>query len=93
VEAAGRLRAAFADGVRFIELASVRSADLAPGAIAAGLGVNTSGARLRADLVSYLRRRLLLVLDNFEQVADAAPPLAELLAAAPGLKILVTAGA
>src|SRR5689334_2869285 len=90
VEAAGRLRAAFADGVRFIELASVRSADLVPGAIAAGLGLNTSGARLRADLVSYLRKRLLLVLDNFEQVADAAPLLAELLAAAPGLKILVT---
>jgi predicted ATPase len=76
--------------VRFIELASVRSADLVPGAIAAGLGLNTSGSRLRADLVSYLRQRLLLVLDNFEQVADAAPLLAELLAAAPGLKMLVT---
>jgi predicted ATPase len=89
VEAAGRLRPGFADGVRFIELASVPSADLVPGAIAAGLGLNTSGGRLRADLVSYLRRRLLLVLDNFEQVTDAAPLLAELLAAAPGLKILV----
>jgi predicted ATPase len=76
--------------VRFIDLASVRSADLVPGAIAAGLGLNTSGSRLRADLVSYLRKRLLLVLDNFEQVADAAPLLAELLAAAPGLKMLVT---
>ena len=90
VEAAGRLRASFPDGVRFIGLASVRTADLVPGAIAAGLGLNTSGDRLRADLVSYLRRRLLLVLDNFEQVADAAPLLAELLAAAPGLKMLVT---
>jgi predicted ATPase len=90
VEAAGRLGPGFADGVRFIELASVRSADLVPGVIAAGLGLNTSGGRLRADLVAYLRRRLLLVLDNFEQVADAAPLLAELLAAAPGLKMLVT---
>ena len=90
VEAAGRLRPGFADGVRFIGLASVPSADLVPGAIAAGLGLNTSGSRLRADLVSYLRRRLLLVLDNFEQVIDAAPLLAELLAAAPGLKMLVT---
>jgi predicted ATPase len=90
VEAAGRLRAAFADGVRYIELASVRSADLVPGAIAARLGLNTSGSRLRTDLVSYLHKRLLLVLDNFEQVADAAPLLAELLATAPGLKILVT---
>src|SRR5215470_8423577 len=90
VEAAGRLRPGFPDGVRFIELASVRSADLVPGAIAAGLGLNTSGGRLRADLMSYLRRQLLLVLDNFEQVADAAPLLAELLATAPGLKMLVT---
>src|SRR5690242_594671 len=90
VEVARRLRPGFADGVRFIELASVTSADLVPGAIAAGLGLNTSGGRLRADLVSYLRRRLLLVLDNFEQVADAAPLLAGLLAAAPGLTILVT---
>ncbi|HEY2237338.1 MAG TPA: NB-ARC domain-containing protein [Streptosporangiaceae bacterium] len=90
VEAAGRLRPAFANGVRYIELASVRSADLVPGAIAARLGLNTSGTRLRTDLVSYLRKRLLLVLDNFEQVTDAAPLLAELLAAATGLKMLVT---
>ncbi|HSS91028.1 MAG TPA: DUF4062 domain-containing protein, partial [Streptosporangiaceae bacterium] len=91
VEAAGRLRPGFADGVRFIGLASVPSPDLVPGAIAAGLGLNTSGGRLRTDLMSYLSpRRLLLVLDNFEQVTDAAPLLAELLAAAPGLKMLVT---
>jgi predicted ATPase len=91
VEAAEQLRPGFADGVRFIGLASVPSADLVPGAIAAGLGLNTSGGRLRADLMSYLSsRRLLLVLDNFEQVTDAAPLLAGLLAAAPGLKILVT---
>jgi predicted ATPase len=90
VAAAGRLRPGFANGVRFIELASVRSPGLVPDAIAAGLGLNTSGSRLRADLVSYLQRRLLLVLDNFEQVTDAAPLLAQLLAAAPGLKMLVT---
>src|SRR5262249_46668690 len=91
VEAAGQLREGFTDGVRFIELASVRSADLVSGAIAAGLGLNTSGSRLRADLVSFLgSRRLLLVLDNFEQVTEAAPLLAGLLAAAPGLKMLVT---
>ncbi|HMG64439.1 MAG TPA: DUF4062 domain-containing protein [Streptosporangiaceae bacterium] len=91
VDAAGQLQPGFADGVRFIELASVPSPDLVPAAIAAGLGLNTSGGRLRTDLMSYLSpRRLLLALDNFEQVADAAPLLAELLAAAPGLKMLVT---
>ena len=91
LEAAGRLRPGFADGVRFIDLTSVTSADLVPGAIAAGLGLNTSGTRIGTDLVSYLRsRRVLLVLDNFEQVTDAAPLLAQLLAAAPGVVLLVT---
>ena len=85
VEAAGRLGPGFADGVRFVDLASVSAAELVPAAIAAGLGLNTSGGRLVTDVVSYLRsKRLLLVLDNFEQVTEAAPVVAELLAAAPG---------
>ncbi|HET6937735.1 MAG TPA: DUF4062 domain-containing protein, partial [Nocardioides sp.] len=90
MEVAGRLGSGFADGVRFIELASVASADQVPGAIAAGLGLNTSGDRLRSDLLSYVHRGPLLVLDNFEQVIAAAPLLAQLLATAPELKILVT---
>src|SRR5271165_3858776 len=91
VEAAGRLGPGFADGVRFVDLASVSAAELVPAAVAAGLGLNTSGGRLCADVVSYLRsKRLLLVLDNFEQVTEAAPMVAELLAAAPGLVTLVT---
>ncbi len=90
VEAASRLAAEFPDGVRFVDLAPVRAADLVPAAIAAGLGLNTSGDKLVGDVLSYLRaRRLLLVLDNFEQVADGAPVVAELLAAAPGLVVLV----
>ena len=55
VEAAGRLGPGFADGVRFVDLASVAAADLVPAAIAAGLGLNTSGGRLVTDVVSYLR--------------------------------------
>ena len=40
--------------------------------------VNTSGANLRRDVESYLRtRRLLLILDNFEQVVEAAPLVAD----------------
>src|SRR5215469_8870801 len=94
VEAARRLGPGFADGVRFVELAAVRSADLVAPAIATGLGLNTSAGRLVADLESYLRaRRLLLVLDNFEQVLGAAPMLAGLLGAAPGLVVLVTSRA
>ncbi len=91
VEVARRLGPAFADGVRFVELAAVPAADLVPAAVAAGLGLTTSAGRLSADLVSYLRgRRLLLVLDNFEHVVSAAGLLAELLAAAPGVVVLVT---
>jgi predicted ATPase len=77
--------------VRFIELAAVPAADLVTAAIAAGLGLSTSADKLLTDLNSYLRvRRLLLVLDNFEQVVDAAPLLAELLGTAPGVVVLVT---
>jgi predicted ATPase len=94
VEAARRLGPGFAEGVRFIELATVSAADLVAAAIAARLGLSTSAGRLITDLESYLRpRRLLLAVDNFEQVLGAAPLLAGLLAAAPGLVVLVTSRA
>ncbi len=91
VEAARRLGPGFADGVRFVELASVSSADMVAAAVATGLGLTTTGDKLITDLQSYVRaRRLLLVLDNFEQVVGAAPLLAGLLGAAPGVVVLVT---
>ena len=91
VEVAQRLGPGFEDGVRFVELGSVRAAELVMAAIAAALGLNTSGGALITDLKSYLRaRRLMLVLDNFEQVMGAAPLVAELLGAAPGVVALVT---
>ena len=91
VEAARRLGPGFAGGVRFVELAAVSAADLVAAAIAAGLGLSTSAGQLITDLESYLRpRRLLLALDTFEQVIGAAALLAGLLAAAPGLVVLVT---
>jgi predicted ATPase len=91
VEVAGQLAPGFADGARFVELAAVTAADLVAPAIAAGLGLSTSGGRLPTDLESYLRtRRLLLVLDNFEQVTAAAPLVARLLGVAPGLVALTT---
>jgi predicted ATPase len=91
IHVAARLRPQFPDGVRFIDLSPVQSASLVPAAIAGGLGLSTSGGKLAADLVAYLRtQRLLLVIDNFEQVSGAGPLIAELLAAAPGLTVLVT---
>ncbi len=91
MEVAQRLGPGFEDGVRFVELGSVRAAEMVTAAIAAALGLNTSGGALITDLKSYLRaRRLMLVLDNFEQVIGAAPLVAELLGAAPGVVALVT---
>jgi predicted ATPase len=91
VEAARRLGPCFADGPSFVDLAAVSAADLVAAAIASGLGLNTSAGRLIADLESYLRaRRLLLALDNFEQVMDAAALVTQLLAAAAGVTVLVT---
>jgi predicted ATPase len=91
IEAAARLGSAFADGVRFVDLGSVSDPELVPAAIAVRLGLKTSGGRLVADLMSFLRaKHLLLLLDNFEQVVGAAPLIAQLLAAAADLVILVT---
>src|SRR5215469_131125 len=91
VEVTGRLGPGFADGVRFADLAAVPAAELVAPAVAAALGLNTSGAQVISDVMAYLRpRRLLLVLDNFEQVRGAAPLVADLLAAARGLVVLVT---
>ena len=91
LEVARRLGPSFADGARFVDLAPVQSADLVVAAIASALGLRTSGGPLIADVKAYLsRRRLLLLLDNFEQVTAAAPLVAEFLAAAADLVVLVT---
>src|SRR6202040_3239684 len=51
----------------------------------------TAGRQLKEQLKNHLReKQILLVLDNFEQVIDAAPVVADLLTAAPRLKVLVT---
>jgi hypothetical protein len=74
LEVARRLGSSFAHGVRFVDLAPVQRADLVVAAIAAGLGLRTSGGPLIADVKTYLRpRRLVLLLDNFEQETVAAP--------------------
>ncbi len=91
VQAAARLSPEFRDGARFVDLGSVPDAGLVPAAIATALGLSTAGGRLSTRLRSYLRsRQILLVLDNFEQVPGAAPLVAGLLSAAPGLVVLVT---
>jgi predicted ATPase/class 3 adenylate cyclase len=82
----------FADGVFFVPLAPLRDPEVVPTAIAAALGVREEGGRSLPDrLREFLSaKQLLLVLDNFEHLADAAPLVADLLAAAPELKVLAT---
>jgi len=82
----------FSDGVWFVNLAPISDPNLVAATIAQILGVRERDARSLLDhLKDYLReRQSLLLLDNFEQVIEAAPLVGELLAAAPRLKVLVT---
>lgn len=86
------VREQFGDGVGFVPLASISDPDLVASAISQALGVseNASGAALDNSKAVLHRKHALLLLDNFEQVETAAPIVAELLEAAPRLKILVT---
>ena len=86
---------AFPDGAFFVPLANLHDADHVAQEITRALGIPDGGdrpilARLQADL---REREGLLVLDNFEQVAAAAPLIATILVAAPRLKIVVTSRA
>lgn len=92
LQAAAALPDAFADGVFFVDLASVFDPGLVISAIARTFGLRDAGDRPALDLLlDYLRdREILLLLDNFEQVVVAAPLLTDLLAGCPQLKLLVT---
>jgi predicted ATPase/class 3 adenylate cyclase/DNA-binding CsgD family transcriptional regulator len=85
----------FADGVSFVALASVTDPDFVAPTIAKALDVReVAGRPIVASLGDALRQKqLLVVLDNFEQVIAAAPVVAELLRAAPRVKILATSRA
>ncbi|MGN6760488.1 MAG: DUF4062 domain-containing protein [Leifsonia sp.] len=92
IAAAGAAARAFEDGAVFVDLSAVHDPLRVPNRIAQALGVRDTGdAPILDNLVTALRdRRILLVLDNFEQVLGAAPLLTGLLADAPGLSLLVT---
>jgi hypothetical protein len=85
----------FPDGVVFVALAPIRDPARVLPAIAAALGVRETASRSLGDaLATALRgRRLLLVLDNLEQVLTAAPRLASLLEICPGVTALATSRA
>ena len=85
----------FPDGVYFVPLAAINDPELVPSAIAQALSIQTTGSRRPIEaLIDYLRdRRLLLVLDNFEQLIPAAPIATELLETSPGLRVMVSSRA
>ena len=92
IQVATNLLADFADGIYFINLAPISDPGLVVPAIAQILGVRQAGDQpLLYGLKRFLfGRQILLLLDNFEQVVPAGPSAAELLLAAPGLRMLVT---
>jgi predicted ATPase/DNA-binding SARP family transcriptional activator len=85
----------FPAGIYIVWLATVNRPDLVLPTIANTLMVAESPSKATLDsLQEYLRhRRLLLILDNFEHLVEAAAPLAALLAAAPDLRLIVTSRA
>lgn len=92
LQVASSLRDRFADGVFVVFLASVRESSLVAAHILLSLGTaETPGTSATESLKRYLStKRMLLFLDNFEQLVDAAPLLSELLAACPHLRLLVS---
>ena len=94
-EIAAHLKTNFANGVFFVELAAATEANFVISAISQTLGITKSdGKPLVEPIKDFLRmRRLLLILDNFEQVLSVAPLVKEFLAEAAQIKILVTSRA
>ncbi len=80
------------DRVTFVALAQVRDPDEVLGAIARELGVRDTGDAPLSEQLGIARagRRDLIVLDNFEQIIDAAPDVVSLLTDLPGATFLVT---
>jgi non-specific serine/threonine protein kinase len=83
---------AFPDGVSLVSLAPLTDPALVAPAIAQALGVREAGEQLLMDRLATAigDRRILLVLDNVEQVVEAAPVVADLLGRCTRLTFLAT---
>ena len=97
LKVAGDVAQSFPGGVCLVQLAPVHDAAMIPSTIAQALGMRETRVQMSLEsLKEYLpevRGNLLLLFDNFEHLLAAAPMAAELLAAAPTLKMLVTSRA
>ena len=95
IELARRAASQFEHGAWLVPLDAISDPELVPAAIASSFALVESPGSTPSDrLARYLAdREMLLVLDNFEHVIDAAPGIMELLQAAPRLHVLVTSRA
>jgi predicted ATPase len=87
-----RTRGHWRDGVAFVDLSPVSDARAVPEFIASALGFVGQGRETPVETLTrrVAGRHMLLVIDNFEQVLDAAPVVGQLLERSPGLHVLVT---
>jgi predicted ATPase/Tfp pilus assembly protein PilF len=78
-----------------VPLAPISDANLVPASVAAALAIHFTSTSAPADRVAAAlsEKEMLMVLDNFEHVLDAAPAVVHLLSTCPRLKILVTSRA
>jgi len=92
LQVASELQEGFTDGACFVSLAPLQDAMLVLSTIARAFDLHESRTQSPFEQLKAAlhRQRLLLVLDNFEHVMEAVPPLVELLTACPHLKLLVT---
>src|SRR5207253_7145065 len=94
VQVALELSEPFGGAVCYVPLATIADFRLVPSAIGQALDVRSQGGESPVDaLKRHLRMSrapLLLVIDNFEHVADAAPLITELLESTPSLKVLAS---
>src|SRR5436190_5011416 len=98
VEVASGLVDRFPGGIHFVPLSPLSDPGFIASVIVQTLGIRETGGQspleiLKKNLQDSLRAPMLLLLDNFEHLIQAAPTVAELLAIAPNLKILVTSRA
>jgi predicted ATPase/class 3 adenylate cyclase len=92
LQTASELRDVFVDGICLVSLAPINDPMLVMPTIAQAFGIQDGmGQPISARLEEVLlRKRVLLLLDNFEQVIGAASQVADLLTSCPQLKLLVT---
>jgi predicted ATPase/transcriptional regulator with XRE-family HTH domain len=92
IAVASGLRQAFRDGIVFVDLAPLTEPAHVIPTVATALGIRDApGAAILRTVIAALReKRMLLVLDNCEQVLEGAPQIAELIASCPALTVLAT---